>query len=119
MTAFKLKAQTMDEDVAQQLLVEWMKWKKIPHIHIPNEGKRSFATFKWLENMGFKVGCSDLLVPRASQGFHGYWIEMKKQGKKPTENQIVFMEEMRAEGYKAEWFDDWEKARKSVEDYLT
>lgn len=118
MTAFKLQMQSIDEDKAQQALVQWMRYMKIPVIHIANEGKRSFALYNWLLSMGFRPGVSDLFITRMRKGFGGYWIEMKKYGKKPTKLQLEFIEEMRAEGYKAEWFDDWETARKSVEDYL-
>lgn len=118
MTAFKLKMQMPKEDALQQALVQWMRWAKIPHIHIPNEGKRSYAMYNWLLSMGFRPGASDLFVPRMKGGFGGYWVELKQHGKKPTENQMTFLEDMRAEGYKAEWFDSWEAAQKSIEEYL-
>lgn len=118
MTTFKLKIQDLPEDKAQQLLVQWMIWAKIPVIHIPNEGKRNYALAAWLKAMGLRAGCYDLFIPRARKGYHGYWIEMKKHGKKPTELQAAFGEEMKAEGYKADWFDNWETAKLSVEEYL-
>lgn len=68
--------------------------------------------------MGMKVGCWDIFLARACKGFHGYWIEMKKKGKALTDLQVAFGEEMRAEGYKTEWFDNWDEARKSVEEYI-
>lgn len=100
------------------MLVQWMRYAKIPHIHIPNEGKRSYALAAWLKSMGLRAGCADLFVTRMSNGFGGYWIEMKKRGKKPTENQQAFLDEMRKEGYKSEYFTDWIEAKKSIEDYL-
>ena len=90
----------------------------LPVLHIPNEGKRSYALAAWLKSMGLRAGVYDLFLARARQGFHGYWIEMKKFGKKLTPLQAEFGEQMRAEGYKAEYFTDWEAAKKSVEEYL-
>ncbi len=110
--------QVIDEDKAQQALVRWMRYMKLPVLHIPNEGKRSFALAAWLKAMGLRPGAYDLFLARARKGYHGYWIEMKKLGKKPTPLQVEFGEQMREEGYKAEWFDDWEEAKKSVEKYL-
>lgn len=118
MTAFKLKVQVMNEDKAQQMLVQWMRYAKIPVIHIPNEGKRSYALAAWLKAMGLRAGCYDLFIPRACKGFHGYFVEMKKYGKKLTPLQVAFGEEMRQEGYKADMFDNWEAARLSIEEYV-
>ena len=116
--AFKLKMQMPTESQAQQSLVKWARLMKIPIIHIPNEGKRSFATAKWLKDMGMYLGCADLFVARPCGAYSGYWIELKVKGKKPTLLQEQFLADMAKEGYKTDWFDDWEKAKKSIEDYL-
>lgn len=118
MAAFRLKVQDMDEDVGQMALVSWLRLMKIPVIHIANEGKRSFATTQWLKDMGMRPGASDLFITRMRLPYGGYWIEMKKKGKKPTELQNGFLEDMRLEGYRADWFDDWIEAKESVEKYL-
>lgn len=118
MAAFRLKVQVMDEAAAQMALVSWLRLMKIPVIHIANEGKRSFATAAWLRNMGMRVGVSDLFIARVRLPYGGYWIEMKKKGNKPTVSQETFLEEMRAEGYRADWFDDWVVAKEFVEKYL-
>jgi hypothetical protein len=118
MAVFKLKVQDMDEDVGQIALVKWLKLMKIPVIHIPNEGKRSFATARWLESMGMYRGAADLFIARVRIPFGGYWIEMKKKGKKPTELQAAFLDKMKVEGYYTGWFDDWILAKESIEKYL-
>jgi hypothetical protein len=118
MAVFKLKVQTMDEDVSQMALVKWLRLMKIPVIHIPNEGKRSFATAKWLESMGLCRGASDLFISRVRLPYGGYWIEMKKKGNVPTASQVDFLDKMRAEGYCVGWFDDWILAKESIEKYL-
>lgn len=116
--AFRLKVQDMHEDVGQMALVKWCRLSKVPVIHIANEGKRSFATARWLRDMGMRAGTADLFITRMAGGFGGYWIEMKRKGKKPTELQAAFLAEMRLEGYRAEWFDDWVQAKESIEKYL-
>lgn len=73
---------------------------------------------RWLKDMGMRTGCADLFLARPRVCYAGYWIEMKRKGAMPTALQTSFLDEMRAEGYRADWFDDWEVARKSIEKYL-
>ena len=68
--------------------------------------------------MGLTKGAADVFLQMARSGYHGYYIELKTPGKKPTVEQIAFGERSRIEGYKWEWFDNWELARDSVIDYL-
>jgi hypothetical protein len=118
MAAFKLRGQRMPEDVSQQALVSWCRLMKLPVIHIPNEGKRSVATAVWLRSMGMVAGCADLFLARPCVLYGGFWIELKSHGKRPTASQIAFLDNMREEGYLAEWFDDWEDAKYAIEQYL-
>jgi hypothetical protein len=118
MATFRLKVQDMDEDVGQQALVKWLRLMKIPVIHIPNEGKRSFAMAKWLNDMGMYRGASDLFIARVRLPYGGYFIEMKKKGKHLTPCQSAFLEHMKTEGYCVGWFDDWILAKESIEKYL-
>jgi hypothetical protein len=122
MAILKLKVQIMSEAQNQIALVRWLRWKKIPAIHIPNEGKRSVATAKWLDSMGMTKGASDLFIarPKLSQDryYGGFWIELKAKGKKPTTMQYEFLHKMTQEGYKTGWYDNWDDARKAIEDYL-
>lgn len=117
--AFKLKVQALSESQEQQALVRWCRLKKIPIIHIPNEGKRSVATARWLEAMGMRSGAADIFIARPTINYSGFWIEMKARGKKPTNNQAKFLKEMEKEGYKADFFDDWTKAKEAIEKYLS
>lgn len=118
MAAFNLKVQHATESQAQQALVKWARFKKIPIIHIPNEGVRSAATAFWLKAMGLHRGASDLFIARPKNGLGGFWIELKAKGKKPTREQAQFLTDMEREGYKAAWYDDWVKAKEAIEEYL-
>lgn len=106
------------EDALQIRLVTWAEEQDIPLLSIPNAGKRSAFEGLKQKAMGLRPGASDTFLTRMSQGYGGYWIELKSPGNEPTELQYAFMAEMRREGYKAEWFDDFEKARDSILDYL-
>ena len=68
MTEFKLKIQDISEDKAQQALVQWMRYMKLPVLHIPNEGKRSYQLTNWLKAMGLRPGAYDLFLARARKG---------------------------------------------------
>lgn len=116
--AFKLKVQTPTEAQEQMALVTWARMMSLPLIHIPNEGKRTFATAKWLEGMGCIWGASDLFLAVTTKRYGGYFIEMKSRGNKPTKLQQEFLDKMKANGYKADYFDSWEKAKVSIEEYL-
>lgn len=98
-----------------------MKWATLQGlllISIPNGGKRSLAMASREKAMGLKAGASDLFLAHPNRLYHGYWIELKVPGKKPTSTQHQFMSRVRVQGYKAEWFDDWIAAKESIEEYL-
>lgn len=90
------------ESIEQIKVHEWAKQcTDLPFIHIPNEGKRSFANGSILKRMGLQPGVSDIFIPRAANGFHGLWVELKTGHNKPTENQLKFIDNMKKEGYEA------------------
>jgi hypothetical protein len=117
MTA-KYKAQAPTESQLQMALVHWCKLCNLPIMHIPNEGKRSVSEGRLMKELGLLPGAADLFLARPRRGYAGFWIEMKAPGKKPTTNQYEFLLKMEQEGYKAAWFDDWEKAKEAIEHYL-
>lgn len=102
----------------QAALVKWARLNGLLLISIPNAGKRSLWMAQKEKAMGLTVGASDLFLCRPSNQYHGFFIEMKSKGKKPTQSQCDFFSQVRALGYCAEYFDDWEKARESIENYL-
>ncbi len=106
------------EDINQQALVKWARILKLPLISIPNQGKRSFWLGKKERSMGLTAGVSDLFLALPNKYYHGFWIEMKRKGEKPKPNQLIWLNKMQFYGYKADWFDDWEEAKKEIESYL-
>jgi hypothetical protein len=106
------------ESKLQKMLVIWMRLKNIPHHSIPNEGHRSALQAHHLIKQGMWPGASDLFVCRPMGKFGGFYVELKDKGKFPTAKQVHFMECMRKEGYRAEWFDNFDDAVKAIEQYL-
>lgn len=72
---------------------------KMPVIHIPNEGKRSFFDRDLLVKMGLYPGASDLFFPRGNHEFKGLWMEVKSEKGKMSELQKLFIDVMIKEGY--------------------
>ena len=102
----------------QQALVKWLTVNKVAFCAIPNEGARSTRHGAVMKSLGLTPGVSDLFIcePRGTHG--GMWVEMKAPGKIPTERQYDWLFKMRNKGYRAEWFDHWDKARLAIEEYL-
>lgn len=110
------------EQQYQVALVSWfgLSYPKFANllIQIPNEGKRSLVGNVIMKRMGLKKGASDLFLSVPSSGYHGFFIELKQKGKKPTKEQYQFIENVKGVGYKAEWYDDWILAKKDIALYL-
>lgn len=88
-------------------------------IHIPNEGKRSFAVAAMLKRMGMRKGVADFFFPSPRAAYHGMWLELKAPGKKPTYEQVDFLTEMLANGYYCTWVDSYEQAIYHIERYFS
>lgn len=85
---------------------------------IPNGGKRHRVVAAKLRAEGQLAGVLDYCLPAARQGFHGLYIELKAQGGRPSEEQLVFAERVRAEGYRVEFCKGWEAAWAVLCDYI-
>ncbi len=101
-------------------------------IKIHNEGVRSGVGTFVLKQLGLHPGASDLFVAWPTKRNPGLWLEIKRDGYKPThadmkhlERQEKFLIQMRSVGYKAEFgigldacmliFDDYVHERKTYE----
>jgi len=113
----KSKSRSLETGM-QIRLVNWARTMNLPLMSIPNAGKRSLQDGSLQKAMGLRPGAADLFLTKPSGFYHGYWIELKSPGERPREEQQQFLDEMRAYGYKAEWFDDLEKAKESIVSYL-
>jgi hypothetical protein len=63
-------------------------------------------------------GVPDLCIPVAKNGWHGLYIEMKKEKGTQSENQILIMEKLRNEGYACEVIYSFDEFREIVNKYF-
>ena len=117
--------QKSSESVEQICLFRWAEWQagKYPELrwlfHIPNGGLRSKATAGRLKAEGVKAGVPDLFLPVPHQGYHGLFIEMKREkGGKPSENQKEWLKQLNEAGYLAVICHGWEAAAQELTRYL-
>jgi len=97
------------EDHEHITVAHWLTVNGVFFIHVPNEGRRSWATGKKLKRMGMMRGVVDFLIfdppPRPygdGKKLHliGTVMELKAlDGKRPTNDQVKFMMEMEGRGY--------------------
>ena len=66
----------------------------------------------------YASGSPDCFLPFPIAPFHGAYIELKRQGRKPTAKQIAKHKELREDGYAVEWFDNEHDAFDFLVQYL-
>lgn len=112
------------ESVEQQHLFTWAAFHagKYPELellhHIPNEGKRSRGTGGRMKAEGMKAGVPDVCLPVARGGWHGLYIEMKKQGGTVSKEQSKWLYSLSRQGYLTAVCYGWEAAAQIIKDYL-
>lgn len=104
------KTKVGPEAIVQIALVRWIRLQHpevSKHIiKIDNEGQRSFVGHDLATKQGLHIGASDLFIAWPCNGFHGAFIEIKKEGWKLVtsnqehhERQMLFLEKMMKAGY--------------------
>ena len=87
--------------------------------HVPNGGSRNVIEARNLRRQGVKAGVPDICLPCARNGFHGLYIELKRQkGGRVSAEQREMLEGLRREGYVAVVCEGWEAARDAILEYL-
>ncbi|MEM1973305.1 MAG: VRR-NUC domain-containing protein [Thermoplasmata archaeon] len=71
-----------------------------------------------LKRMGYKRGLPDIMIFEPRQGYHGLFIEMKREGGRLTKEQKWFLDELNRRGYKAVVCYSFKQAIDIVENYL-
>ncbi len=117
------------ETIVQKSFLQWLQVyhpqarKSVIKIH--NEGLRTAANSNLLTALGLHAGASDLFIAWPSNGYHGLWLEIKRDGYKVTKSneehylrQLQFISLMRARGYAAEFAFGVDACIKVVTDYL-
>lgn len=104
---------------------------------IPNGGSRGDGTKRGamisganMKAEGVKTGVSDLFIPVARHGYHGFYIEMKAPGKGrrvgrggtaltgESDSQIEWGNKVGEQGYLYACFDSWVQALRALMWYL-
>ena len=91
---------------------------------IPNGGKRNIITAVKLKREGVLAGIPDLMLPVArydsweAKVYHGLYIEMKKNGGRPTISQKLKLTMLTRNGYRAVWHDNASDAIEEIKRYL-
>lgn len=126
----EILAKSGTEDAHQKALMCWCQLNagKRPELawlfHIPNGGSRHIAEAGKLKAMGVRRGVPDLFLPvqnynrSADSGYIGLFIELKKIGGKVPPEQLIWIEYLNNQGYKAVVCYGWEEARDVIEEYL-
>lgn len=113
------------ESQEQATLFSWaaMMERTYPQLkwmyHIPNGGSRNRVEAAQLKAEGVKPGVSDIFLPAAVGGWHGLYIELKRQtGGRRSPEQQEFIAAMRDAGYCAEFRNGWQAAAELIVKYL-
>lgn len=124
-TALAKQLPVPTESAEQINLFSWADFASGAHpelrwlYHIPNGGKRCAATAGRLKAEGVKSGVPDLCLPVPRGGYHGLYIEMKRErGGGTSENQDIWLEFLARQGYAAAVCNGWEAASKTLLEYL-
>lgn len=115
---------TTSEAEEQMKVIKWAELMSNKHpclkwlYHTPNGGSRNVAEAANLKRMGVKAGVPDLCLPYPSNGHHGLYIEMKRDGGRLTAAQRDYLAWLNENGYRAVVCYGTEHAIKVLEYYL-
>lgn len=85
----------------------------IPNGFLDSKSKRIRA---WKE--GVLSGAPDVFIPFPAKGFHGLFLEFKKDGGRVSEAQSSFLNYAHSVGYKAEVVFSLREALQTLKDYI-
>ena len=85
---------------------------------IPNAAKRSPMLMGRLKREGFRKGIPDWCLPVPRGPYNALWIEFKRPGGKPTEEQQEMLARLAEEGSATHIVDDAAKGLEIVREYL-
>lgn len=113
------------ESTEQQWLMRWAKMEMGAHpelrllYHVPNEGKRGRIGGARAVAEGLRSGVPDLCLPVARGGYHGLYIELKRQeGGRLTPAQTQWINDLQEQGYRAVMCKGFGEASEKILAYL-
>lgn len=103
----------------QRIIIAWADKANIPLVHIPNEGKRTPWGGHRLKQAGMRRGFPDLFLPIARGGYHGLFIELKRnKASRISEHQLEWIARLNREGYLACVMTSADDAINTIKDYM-
>jgi len=98
---YKLLRKCGPEAMLNASLVEYIKlqYPKALLIHVPNEGKRSYAERALAQALGMLSGVPDLLIFDPKGEYNGLAIELKIKPNKTTKNQDIVLIKLKQRGW--------------------
>ena len=113
------------EEIEQEHVFLWasMEERAYPELAmlyaIPNGGKRAIKTAVALKKQGVKRGVPDMCLPVSRGGYHGLYIELKRQkGGTVSDEQREWIAALNTQGYKAIICYGAEEAIEQIRGYL-
>jgi hypothetical protein len=89
-------------------------------VWIPGDPKRSARLINSMKAQGFRPGVSDIVIALPRHGFHGAYLELKRDLKSPTsDEQLEWVRRMSRVGYFAEIAHGSADAMAAVQRYLS
>ena len=67
------------EQQEQFVAVAWLRKNNVLFYHVPNGGRRDYLEAAKFKRLGVSAGVPDLCLPLARKGYHGLYIELKRQ----------------------------------------
>lgn len=119
-----MTAPKMYEDAELIKFFDFVQWqeKLDPRFegifHVANERRASWAAGKLLKQKGVRSGVCDIIVPIASSGYHGLFIELKIRPNKLTVEQSRFIDLMIYNGFCARVVWSGDEAIELLREYL-
>ena len=113
------------EEIEQEHVFLWasMEERAYPELAmlyaIPNGGKRAIKTAVALKKQGVKRGVPEMCLPVARGGYHGLYVELKRQkGGTVSDEQREWIAALNTQGYKAIICHGAEEAIEQIRGYL-
>lgn len=119
MKARKVKAPIPTEAQDQVKVIVYAKKRGLLCYAVPNGGKRSYLEAVRLKQQGVSPGVPDMCFPMARKGYHGLYIELKRQsGGVVSDEQFWWCQALTKEGYKVMIAHGFDEAVRAIEDYF-
>lgn len=88
------------------------------YLRIEVGGQRTAIQQGILKAEGAKAGTNDIFIALPLNGFHGFWLEVKTEKGRATENQKDFQKAMKARGYHCVFGYGLDDCKQKITEYM-